>query len=195
MKKIILTLALLFLSTFLFAQRFAYIDSEYILSNIPEYNDAQQEIDNIAVKWQQEIEAQFKEVDDLYRKFQNDAPLLTQENKVKRENEIIQKEKEVKDIQKKRFGNDGDLFKKRQELIRPIQDKVYSAIEKRAQSRNYTFVFDKADNANIMYADQKVDISNEILDDLGYSTKEKKGVSVGVSGGVKTSDVSKTIGK
>ena len=113
-------------------------------------------------------EDKFAEIDALYKQFQNDAPLLTQDMKNRRENEIITKEKAAKDLQKKRFGVDGDLFKRRQEMIRPIQDKIYTAIEKRAKQKQYVFVFDRSDNSNIMYADPRNDISNEILKDMGY---------------------------
>lgn len=179
MKKIILTIALSVAAmTFAFGQRFAYVDSEFILENIPDYTEAMKQIDELSLKWQKEVEAKFQEIDNMYKKFQVDAPLLTPEMKQKRENEIIAKEKEAKDLQKKRFGTDGDLFKRRQELLRPIQDKVYDAIAKRAADKNYVFVFDRADNANILYADTKVDISNDILDDLGYKVSNKKTLEI-----------------
>lgn len=197
MKKILLTLILAIAGiSFGFAQKFAYVDSEYILSNIPEFEEAQAEVDALSIKWQQEIEAKFTELDALYKKFQNEAPLLTQELKKRRENEIIQKEKEVKDMQKKRFGTDGDLFKKRQELIRPIQDKIYAAIEKRALSKAYVFVFDRSENANILFADPKIDISNDVLEDMGYNVKDKKNkikVNVGAEVNTKPNEISKTI--
>ncbi len=150
------------------AQKYAYVNTEYILQNIPEFVKAQEEIDQLSIEWQTEIENLFAEIDALYKQFQNDAPLLTQDMKNRRENEIITKEKAAKDLQKKRFGVDGDLFKRRQELIRPIQDKIYTAIEKRAKQKQYTFVFDRSDNSNIMYADPRNDISNDVLKDMGY---------------------------
>lgn len=169
MKKIILSIAILLISLgSTFAQKYAYIDSEYIMENIPEYKDAQTEIDNLSKQWQKEIEQKFKEIDNLYKAFQAESVLLPEDVKKKRENEIIAAEKEAKDLQKKRFGKDGDLFKKRQDLVKPIQDKVYNAIEKRAQDKNYIFVFDKAGSLTIMYADAKYDISDDILDDMGY---------------------------
>ncbi len=169
MKKIFLSIAILFIS-FLgtYAQKYAYIDSEYIMENIPEYKDAQTELDNLSKDWQKEIEKKFKDIDNLYKAFQAESVLLPEDVKKKRENEIIALEKEAKDLQKKRFGKDGDLFKKRQDLVKPIQDKVYNAIEKRAQDKNYIFVFDKAGSLTIMYADAKYDISDDILEDLGY---------------------------
>lgn len=174
MKKIFLTLTLLVAaSIFTFAQKFGYVDTEYILSNIPEYAEANKQIDELSVKWQGEIEAKFQEIDGLYKKFQTEAPLLTDDMKRKSENAIIAKEKEAKELQKKRFGNNGDLFKKQQELLRPIQDKVYNAIEKRALEKNFVFIFDRADNSNILYADTKVDLSNDILEDMGYKAPKK----------------------
>ncbi|MDR0619221.1 MAG: OmpH family outer membrane protein [Bacteroidales bacterium] len=154
--------------------RFAYVDSEYLLSQIPDYEKALKTINDLSIQWQGEIEAKFSEIDQMYKQFQNDAPLLTQEAKNQRENAIIQKEKVAKDLQKKRFGTDGDLFKKREELIRPIQDKIYDAIEKRATSRGYTFVFDRSDNSNILYVDPKSDISNDVLKEMGYTADSKK---------------------
>ena len=169
MKKTLLAMVLAMAMGFCaYAQKYAYVNTEYILQNIPEFVKAQEEIDNLSVEWQAEIENLFAEIDALYKQFQNDAPLLTQDMKNRRENEIITKEKAAKDLQKKRFGVDGDLFKRRQEMIRPIQDKIYTAIEKRAKQKQYTFVFDRSDNSNIMYADPRNDISNDILKDMGY---------------------------
>ncbi len=169
MKKIFFSIIiLLFITGVGFSQKYAYIDSEYIMENIPEYKDAQAEINTLSKEWQKEIEKKFKEIDNLYKSFQAEAVLLPEEVKKKRENEIIASEKDAKDLQKKRFGKDGDLYKKRQDLVRPIQDKVYNAIEKRAQDKNYIFVFDKAGSLTIMYANSKYDISDDILDDLGY---------------------------
>lgn len=150
------------------AQKYAYVNTEYILSNIPEFAQAQEQIDNLSIEWQKELEEKFAEIDALYKKFQNDAPLLTQDMKNRRENEIISKEKAAKDLQKKRFGVDGDLYKQRAEMIQPIQDKVYTAIEKKAKQKQYVFVFDRSDNSDILYADPKNDISNEVLKDMGY---------------------------
>lgn len=186
MKKIFLSISILLLATsFTFSQKYAYIDSEYIMSNIPEYKDAQNEIDNLSKQWQKEIEQKLKEVDNLYKAFQNESVLLPEEMKKKRENEIIAAEKEAKDLQKKRFGKDGDLFKKRQDLVKPIQDKVYNAIEKRAQEKNYVFVFDKAGSLTIIYADAKYDISDEILDDLGYKLNKPNKPASGTGSGTK----------
>lgn len=157
------------------AQKYAYVNTEYILSNIPEFAQAQEQIDKLSIEWQKELEEKFAEIDALYKKFQNDAPLLTQDMKNRRENEIIGKEKAAKDLQKKRFGVDGDLYKQRAEMIQPIQDKVYTAIEKKAKQKQFVFVFDRADNSGILYADPKNDISNEVLKDMGYEPGKTQG--------------------
>ncbi|MGI6320618.1 MAG: OmpH family outer membrane protein [Bacteroidales bacterium] len=170
MKKIFLTsIIAVFLSFGLFAQRYAYVDTQYILENMPDYVGSQAELDRIAIEWQKEIEAKFANIDQLYKKYQADAPLLPEDMKQRREDEIINAEKEAKDLQKKRFGNDGDLYKKREELMKPIQDRVFNAIEEFSRSKNYAFVFDKSGALTIIYADPKNDISNDIMDKLGIT--------------------------
>lgn len=151
------------------AQKYAYVDSDYILKNVPEYQDAQNQLDELSEQWQKEIEAKFQEIDELYKKYQADVVLLPADMKKKREDEIINVEKEVKRYQSEKFGSDGELFKKRQELIKPIQDKIYNALEEIAKSKNYAFIFDKSSSATIMFADPKYDISDDVLDELGYS--------------------------
>ncbi|MFN4233602.1 MAG: OmpH family outer membrane protein [Bacteroidia bacterium] len=154
------------------AQKYAYIDSEYILSKIPEHQAAQQQLDNLSVQWQKEIEAKYAEIDKLYKAYQAEQILLTEELKRKRENEIINKEKEAKELQKQRFGVDGELFKKRQELIKPIQDKIYTAVKDIAVKENLAVVFDKAGSLSMMYTNPKFDKSDAVLEALGYkSTK------------------------
>lgn len=193
MKKIwFAALLLLGATAVAFGQKYAYVDTRYILSNVPEFEAAQQQIDDLAIEWQKEIEEKFAEIDALYKRYQNEAPLLTQDMKNRRENEIVQKEKEAKELQKKRFGNDGDLFKKREELIRPIQDKIYNAIEKKAKQRSYVFVFDRSDNANLLYADPKNDISNDVLKDMGYSPEDKKQSSINVGVDTKPNTINKS---
>jgi outer membrane protein len=156
------------------AQKFAYVNTDYILANIPEYADAQTQLDELSIQWQKEIEAKFSEIDKMYKNFQNEAVLLPDDMKKKREDDIIKKEKEAKDLQKKRFGKDGDLFKKRQELVKPIQDKVFNAIEDISAAENYAVVFDKASNATLIYTNPKFDISEQILDKLGYTYKPQQ---------------------
>src|SRR3954465_3887782 len=124
--------------------KFGYVDTDYILSQIPEYKAAQSEVDKTSMQWQKEIDNKYAEIDKLYKAYQADAILLTDDMKKKRENEIVNREKEGQDMQKKRFGVDGELFKKRQELVKPIQDKVYNAIKATAEKRGLGFVMDKA---------------------------------------------------
>jgi outer membrane protein len=157
MKKLVLTATIIVLTVFgAIAQKYAYIDSEYLLNNIPSYLEAQAELDKLSVEWQKEIEAKFKKIDEMYKKYQQDVVVLPEETKQKRQQEIIDAEKEAKELQKKRFGTDGDLFKKREELVKPIQDRVFTAIEEYAREKNYAFIFDKAGDLTIVYADAMV---------------------------------------
>ena len=170
MKKMFLMVAVfLMVSATSFGQKYAYIDSKYILSNMPEYTEAQAELDRIAVEWQKEIEAQFKKIDSMYKKYQVEAITLPETMKQKRENAIIAAEAAAKDLQKKRFGKDGDLFKKREELVKPIQDRVFTAIEEYAKERGFAFVFDTAGSMTIVYADAKWDINDQVMQRLGIS--------------------------
>ena len=150
------------------AQKFAYVDSEYILENITEYRDAQDMLDKISLDWQKEIEAKFAAIDKMYKDYQAEAVLLPEDIKKKRQDDIVAKEKEAKDLQKKRFGKDGDLFKKRKELIKPIQDKVYNAIEDLANAQGYAIIFDKSGSTTMLFANAKYDKSDEVLEKLGY---------------------------
>lgn len=175
MKKIFLTALFIVSMGFItMAQKYAFVDTDYILDNISEYADAQTQLDELSVQWQKEIEVKFAEIDKLYKAFQNESVLLPEDMKKKREDDIIKKEKDAKDLQKKRFGKDGDLFKKRQELIKPIQDKIYTAIEGIASDDNYAVVFDKANNATLIYTNPKFDISEQVLDKMGYTYKQKE---------------------
>jgi outer membrane protein len=175
MKKIGLVVAIIILAAFTGrAQKYAFVDTEYILKNIPEYNDAQSLLDDMAAEWQKEIEDQYAEIDQLYKAYQADAVLLPEEMKKKREDEIIKKEQEVKDLQRQRFGKDGDLFKKRQELIKPIQEKIYNAVEDIASQQNYAIIFDKAGSLSMLYANEKYDLSDDVLNKLGYSFNSNK---------------------
>jgi outer membrane protein len=148
--------------------KFGYVDTDYIMGEIPEYKAAQSELDKTSVQWQKEIDTKYAEVDKLYKAYQADAILLTDEMKKKRQNEIVNKEKEVKDLQKQRFGVDGELFKKRQELVKPIQDKVYNAIKATAERKGLGFVMDKAGQVSLLYANSKYDLSDDVLVYLGY---------------------------
>lgn len=169
MKTTIITLFLSVMAITGFSQKFAFVDTEYILENIAEYRTAQDQLDALSLEWQKELEEKFAEIDKLYKAYQNEAFLLSEDLKTKRQNEIIAKEKEVKELQKKRFGTDGDLFKKRQELIKPIQDKVYNAIQELAEEGQYAMIFDKSGSVTIIYSNPKFDKSDEVLKKLGYS--------------------------
>ncbi len=149
------------------AQKSAFVDTQYILKNIPEYTDAQDILNSLSKKWQEEITEKHKEVSEMYKKYQAEAILLPADVKKKREDEIVKKDNEVKALQKEYFGPGGDLFKKREELIKPIQEKVYNAIETIATTENIAFVFDKAGSPTLLYGNPKYDISDAVLDELG----------------------------
>jgi len=174
MKKLAITAILLVFTTMSFAQKFAYVDTDYILENIPEYQVAQDKLDELSVKWQEEIEKKFEKIDQMYKEYQSEAVLLPEDMKKKREQEIIQMEKEAKELQKKRFGQNGDLYKKRKELIEPIQDRVYDGVKDVAESENYAIVFDKAGSLTMLYTEERYDISDEVLRQMGYSPGGRK---------------------
>ncbi len=176
MKKIVVIALFMLLGTGgAFAQKFAYVDTQYILDNIPEYQMAKTQLEDLSKKWQKEIEVKLTEIDKMYRAYQTDAVLLPADIKRQREEEITQKEREVKILQKKRFGKDGDLFKKRQELIKPIQDKIFNAIQEMAEERGYSVIFDRAANASILYANERFDKSDAVLAKLGYTPTNTRG--------------------
>ncbi len=154
-------------STALLAQKYAYVDTEYILDNIPEYKDAQLQLDDLAQQYQEEIESQFAEVGKMRKNLEAEAVLMPDDIKAKREEEIKQAEMDIKKLQNQRFGIGGDLFDKREELVRPIQEKIYNAIEEIAVESNYAFVFDKAGSLTILYSNDKFDISDDVLDKVG----------------------------
>jgi outer membrane protein len=184
MKRIILTISIIIVANVAtFAQKFAYVDTEYILGQIPEYKAAQTELDKISVQWQKEIEAKYSEIDKMYKAYQAEQILLTEDMKKKREGDIVAKEKDAKDLQKQRFGVDGELFKKRQELVKPIQDKVYNAVKSIADKGTYSVVFDKASDLTMLYANAKLDKSDAVLEQMGYkvgsATKTASGTGTG----------------
>ncbi len=169
MKKIVLTLSALILSMGVgLSQKYAFVDTEYILSNIPTYKAAQDQLDQLSKEWEEEISAMYAEVEKMYRDYQSEEVLLTQEMKRKREDEIITKEKEVKDLQNKYFGREGDLFQKRQELIKPIQDEVYNAVKEIAVEGNYAVIFDTSSGPSLLYTNPRYDLSDDVLEKLGY---------------------------
>lgn len=152
---------------FVNAQRYAVIDTKYILNKMPEYKDADNKLQLISEQWQKEIDAKQAELNNMYKNYDAEQYMLSDELKKKRETELFNKEKEVRELQKKRFGYDGDLFKQRQTLIKPIQDKVYNAIQKIAVAKAYDFILDKSEGITVIFADPKLDKSNEVLMALG----------------------------
>jgi len=174
MKKIIV-IAILFIASFqVQAQRYCVVDSKYILENLPEYKQAQTKLDEVSAQWQKDIDAKLLDVDRMYKSYQAEQVMLSDDMKKKREDEIIKKEKEAKELQKKRFGFEGDLFKRRQELVKPVQDKVYNAIQKLATAKGYDIIFDKSADLSVFYSDNKIDKSDDILKDLGVSVPKSK---------------------
>ena len=147
-------------------QKFAYVDSDYILSNIPEYADAQEELNALSTKWENEIKAIYNKVSEMYKKYQTEMVLLSEDQKHAREQEIINKEQEAKNLQMQYFGSEGQLYQKQTELIQPIQEKIYTALTELAQTKGYTFIFDLASGTSILYASDKVDVSDDVLDQL-----------------------------
>ena len=168
MKKILLLFCILIFAGNIKAQKFAYVDSQFILEHIPEYKQAKEELDNFSYQWQEKIENAYQDIDKLYRAYQTDKVLLTDKMRQDREDEIIQKEIDVKELQQQRFGTDGDLYKKQVELIRPIQNLIYNAIQEYAEQSRYGVIFDKSGDLLMLYADENLDKSEKILDYLGY---------------------------
>ncbi len=165
----LLTLVLIFITTLGFSQKFAFVDTKYILKNIPSYNAAQDKLDKLSEEWQQEVETMREEVEEMYKKFQAERVLLTEEMKKQREEEIIEKEKEVRELQNKYFGREGKLYQKRQELVKPIQDEVYKAVKELSETGNYAVIFDSASGPTMLYTDPSFDKSDEVLEILGYT--------------------------
>jgi len=151
-----------------FSQKFAFVDTEYILDRIPTYKAAQEQIDNLSLEYQKEIEEMISEVEKLFKTFQNERILLTEEQKLKREEEIMTKENAVKELQKKYFGPEGTVFQKRQELIKPIQDEVYKVVKEMAVEGAYAVIFDTASGAGILYENPRYNKSDEVLQKMGY---------------------------
>ena len=149
------------------AQKYAIIDTRYILDKIPEYKEAQKQLDQTAADWQKDIDAKQTDLDNMYKTFEAEQVMLSDELKKKRETQLFNKEKELRDLQRKRFGFEGDLFNKRNELVKPIQDKVYNAVQKMAVSKGYDFVLDKSEGITIIFADPKLDKSEDVLKELG----------------------------
>ena len=170
MKKIIVFLGLILLSTaFAVAQKYAFVDTEYIRKNIPAFTTAQEQLDKLSEQWEKEISDGYAVVEQMYKSYQNEAPLLSQDMKTKREEAIITKEKEMKELQNKYFGMEGELFKKREELVKPLQDEILKAIKDIAVEGAYAVIFDTASGGNILFANPKFDISDQVLEKLGIN--------------------------
>jgi outer membrane protein len=168
MKHIILIFSLILaLCTGAAAQRYAVVDTKYILEKMPDYKSAQKQLDQISAQWQKEIDDKQVILDKMYKDYEGEQAMLSDDLKKKREDELFNHEKEVRDLQRKRFGFEGDLFKKRQELIKPVQDKVYNAIQKIAVNRMYDFILDKSEGITVIFADPKLDKSEDVLKELG----------------------------
>ncbi len=149
------------------AQRYAIIDTRYILDKLPDYRSAQKNLDDIASGWQKEIDKQEGDLNKMYVDFESEKVMLSEDLRKKREDQLFVKEKTLRDLQRQRFGFEGDLFKKRQELIKPIQDKVYNAVQKLAVQRGYDFILDKSEGITVIFADPKLEKSEDVLRELG----------------------------
>ena len=149
------------------AQRYGIVDTKYILDRMPEYKDAQKKLDQFSEQWQKEIDDKQAALDKMYKDFDAEQVMLSDALKKKRQDEIFVREKEVRELQRKRFGFEGDLFKKRQELVKPIQDKVFNAIQKIAVNKQYDFILDKSEGITVIFADPKLDRSEDVLRELG----------------------------
>lgn len=154
------------------AQKFGYIDSEYIIRHMPEYAEAQKRLDGIAEQWQSEVEGRQQEIEKLYKAYQSEQALLTPEQQQEREQEIVDKERALRDFQRDHFGYEGKLFQRRQDLIKPVQDKIYKAVEAVAKEGLYAVIFDKTGELVMMYSDPRFDKSDEVLKKLGLKPGE-----------------------
>lgn len=169
MKKLSLIIAILVLfPAMTFSQKYAFVDTEYIRKNIPAFTTAQEQLDNLSKQWEKEVADGYALVEQMYKSYQSEAPLLSQEMKIKREEAIVNKEKEIKELQNKYFGMEGELFKKREELVKPLQDEILKAIKDIAVEGSYAVIFDSAAGGNILFANPKFDISDQVLEKLGF---------------------------
>ena len=168
MKKIIFTFAMLICALTASAQKFALVDMDYILKNIPAYERANEQLNQVSKKWQAEVEALSTEAQTMYKNYQNEVVFLSQEQKKAKQDAIREKEKEASELKKKYFGPEGELFKKRASLMTPIQEEIYNAVKDIADLRGYQLVLDRASDTGIIFGSPKVDISNEVLEKLGY---------------------------
>jgi outer membrane protein len=164
MKKLAIILCLFFASASItYAQSFAFVNTEQILQQLPAYQDAQKQIDATVESWNKEVKQRYKQIDDAYKAFQAEQVLLSETERRQREEQIVGMERDVREFQKKRFGSNGDLQKKREELVKPIQDEVYAAIEKVANRKKYDFILDRSSGASILFANPKYDVTDDVL--------------------------------
>ena len=168
-KSIILAIAVCFCAFFANAQKFALVDMEYVLSNIPSYEVANNQLEQLSQRWQKEVENVSREAETLYNNYKSQMPFLTDDQKKKQEEAIVAKEKEAAELRNKYFGPEGELYKKRQTLMQPIQEQVYEAVKKVAEERAYMCIFDRATSADIIFASPRIDVSNEVLAKLGFA--------------------------
>lgn len=169
MKRILLTLAVVLGFAFAgMAQKYAYVDSEYILQNIPAYKAAQEQLDKLSGQYQKELETIQAEIEKMYNSYRSESVLLSDDMKRKREDVIVTKEKEYRTLQQKYFGREGEVFKTRQGLVKPIQDDIYNAIQDLAQEGSYVVIFDKAGGLSMIYTNPKFDLSDQVLAKMGY---------------------------
>jgi outer membrane protein len=169
MRKIgVLMVVMLLTTAAVFAQKYAFVDTEYIRKNIPAFNTAQEQLNKLSDQWQKEVADGYAIVEQMYKSYQSESVLLTQDMKTKKEEAIIAKEKEMKDLQNKYFGVQGELFKKREEMVKPIQDEILKAIKEIAIEGSYAVIFDSSAGGNILFANPKFDISDQVLQKLGY---------------------------
>ncbi|MBQ0073404.1 MAG: OmpH family outer membrane protein [Prevotella sp.] len=168
MKKIFIIAIMATMAIAANAQKYALIDMEYILKNVPAYERAQEQLSQVSKRWQAEVEALNTEASTMYKNYQNEVVFLSQEQKQAKQESIMQKEKEAADLKKKYFGPEGELFKKRESLMSPIQDEIYNAVKEISELRGYQLVLDRASDSGIIFASPKIDISNEVLQKLGY---------------------------
>ena len=169
MRKVLVMMAMLLSAVAASAQKFALVDMEYILKNIPAYERANEQLNQVSKKWQAEVEALSTEAQTMYKNYQNEVVFLSQEQKKERQDAIMEKEKQAAELKRKYFGPDGELFKKRTSLMTPIQEEVYNAVKDIADLRGYQLVLDRASDTGIIFGSPKIDISNEVLQKLGYS--------------------------
>lgn len=169
MKKLIITCMVAMVSLAASAQKFALIDMEYIMKNIPAYERANEQLNQVSKKWQAEVEALSNEAATMYKNYQNEVVFLSQEQRKAKQEAIMKKEKDAGELKKKYFGPEGELYKKRESLIAPIQEAVYNAVKELSEQRGYSLVLDRASDTGIIFGSPKIDISNDVLGRLGYS--------------------------